>query len=177
MPRQFRVNWCYFSLHQINYRGGDDWKIWEQPLKGQRWEEERYAASLRAFWGAEAARQQGEAALQRFHRTLLRRVYEDDMTLAESETVLVAARDANLDLNRFRKSLGDLYCLERLAQNHTGAVGKGVFGTPTFIFAAAEPAYLKLARVLTREESLDFWEAFRTTVADRPYVLEIKRPH
>lgn len=177
MPGQLRINWCHFSLHQINYRGEDDWKIWEQPLTGQGWEKERYAASLRAFWGAEAARRQGEAALQRFHRALLRRAYEDGMALAESETLSVAASDAHLDAARFQEVLDDPSCLDRLAQDHTRAVSRGVFGTPTFVFPAAEPAYLKLARVPTPEESLNFWEAFRSTVADRPYVLEIKRPH
>ncbi len=132
---------------------------------------------MRAFWGAEAARRQGEEALQRFHRALLRRVYEDALSLTDSATLLVAATDASLNLARFQEALGDPSCLERLAKDHTRAVGRGVFGTPTFVFPDAEPAYLKLARVLTPEESLDFWEAFRSTVVDRPYVLEIKRPH
>jgi 2-hydroxychromene-2-carboxylate isomerase len=164
-------------LHQVNYRGGDNWKVWEQPLHGQDWEKERYATSLRAFWGAEAARRQGEEAFQRFHRALLRRVHKDTLALADSQTLLVAARDAGLDLTRFQVALGDPSCLERLAKDHTTAVGRGVFGTPTFVFPRAEPAYLKLTRLLTPEESLDFWQAFRGTVIDRPYVLEIKRPH
>ena len=90
---------------------------------------------------------------------------------------MVAARDASLDLTRFEEALGDPSCLERLAKDHTTAVGRRVFGTPTFVFPAAEPAYLKLTRLLTPAESLDFWQAFRGTVVDRPYVLEIKRPH
>jgi hypothetical protein len=177
LPGQLEINWCHFSLHQVNYRGGDDWKVWEQPLKGQDWKKERYATSLQAFWGAEAARQQGEEALRRFHRALLRRVYQDALALADPATLLVAARDASLDLTKFQDTLDDPLCLERLAKDHTRAVGKGIFGTPTFVFPTAEPAYLKLKRVLTPEESLDFWEVFHSTVADRSYVLEIKRPH
>jgi 2-hydroxychromene-2-carboxylate isomerase len=132
---------------------------------------------LLAFWGAEAARRQGEEALQRFHRALLRRVYQDALALADSETLFVAAGDAGLDLTAFQETFDDPSCLERVAKDHTRAVGRGVFGTPTFVFPNAEPVYLKLTRVLTPEESLDFWETFRSTAIDRPYVLEIKRPH
>jgi 2-hydroxychromene-2-carboxylate isomerase len=104
-------------------------------------------------------------------------VYQDDLALADSETLLVAAGDAGLDLARFQETLDDPSCLERLAKDHTRAIGRGVFGTPTFGFPNAEPVYLKLTRVLTPEESLGFWETFRSTAVDRPYVLEFKRPH
>ena len=169
-------NWRYFSLYQINHLERDTWKIWEQPLKSPDWENQPYAASLRYFWSAEAARRQGEEAFRRFHLTLVRTRHRDKQGLATLETILAAAQKTELDLMRFQEDLTDPSCLERLAEDHTVALSKGVFGTPTFVFPGAEPAYLKLGRVITPEESLDFWEAFRTMVVERPYVLEIKRP-
>ena len=176
LPGQVQANWRYFSLHQINYTERDTWKIWEQPLKGQEWKGERYAASLRYLWSAEAARQQGEQAFRRFHLALLREIHQYKKDLTDPETALTAARKAGLDLARFQEDIADPSCLERLARDYTTGVSKGVFGTPTFVFPAAEPAYLKLKQILTPKESLDFWEEFRSIVVDRPYVLEIKRP-
>jgi 2-hydroxychromene-2-carboxylate isomerase len=146
-------------------------------LENPDWRSERYAASLNAFWGAEAARRQGEAAFRQFHQALLRAKHQDGRDLAEPETLLAAAKAADLDLAGFQNALADPACLERLAQDHTRAVGRQVFGTPTLVFPDAEPVYLKLGRVLTPQEALEFWESFYSTAAGKPYVLEIKRPH
>ena len=175
---QVRANWRYFSLHQVNHPEKDTWKVWEQPLVDEGWQAQRYGPALRCFWGAEAARRQGDEAFRRFHLALLRARFEGNHDLADPNTVLEAARTAELDLARFEEDLADPSCLERLAADHTTAVSEhNVFGTPTFVFPGAKPAYLKLTRALTEEEALDFWEVFRSTVVDRPYVLEIKRPH
>lgn len=176
MPDQVRANWCYFSLHQVNHPEKHTWRVWEQPLQEQGWEDQKYATALRYFWGAEAARQQGEAAFRRFHQALLRALYQHSQDLPVPETILTAAQEAKLDLARFQKDLTDPLCLERLAEDHATAVSKSVFGTPTLVFSGAEPVYLKLKRILTLQESLDFWEVFHSTAVDRPYVIEIKRP-
>jgi hypothetical protein len=171
------INWRYFSLFQINHPDKDHWKVWDQPGKSPEWQAERYAPSLQAFWSAEAARRLGEEAFRRFHRTLLMTTHRHGRALHEPGTMLNAANEAGLDLPGFQESLSDKTCLERLARDHTAAEGLGVFGTPTLVFPGAEPVYLKLQRILAREESLDFWEVFRSTAVDRPYVLEFKRPH
>jgi predicted DsbA family dithiol-disulfide isomerase len=177
LPGQLEIEWRYFSLSQVNHPEGNTWKVWEQPSKDQEWQGQRYARSLRAFWAAEAARCQGSDAFHRFHRALLRATHLHGQPLADPATLHRAAQEAGLHMPDFVQALDDEACLERLAIDHAQAENLGVFGTPTLVFPGARPVYLKLERVLTLEESLDFWGAFRTTAADRPYVLEMKRPH
>jgi len=176
-PNQLTINWCYFSLYQVNHKGEATWKVWNQPLVDREWQERDYAPSLRSFWGAEAARRQGEEALSRFHRSLLRARHRHGRSLAEPGTVLSAAETAGLDMNRFREAFDDPACLGRLAADHTRAEGMNVFGTPTFVFPGADPGYLKLSQLPKPEEGLAFWDEFYRVIAGRPFVLEIKRPH
>lgn len=143
----------------------------------EAWQERDYAASLRAFWGAEAARRQGKESLNRFHLALLRARHRDHRSLTHAETLLQAAEAAELDMIQFRESLHDPRCLDRLASDHELAIGMGVFGTPTLAFANAEPAYLRLNRIPDPDEALEFWNGFHRMVAGMPYVQEIKRPH
>jgi len=177
LPDQLSINWRLFSLHQVNHKEKATWKIWNQPLLDGEWQENEYAPALRSFWGAEAARRQGEEAFARFHLALLRARHRDGHTLARPETVLSAAETADLDISQFRESLGDSTCLERLAADHTLAEGMDVFGTPTFVFLDAQPAYLRLSRIPDPEDSLRLWEQFHRVVVGMPFVLEIKRPH
>lgn len=177
MPDQLEVNWRYFSLYQVNHEGDSTWKIWQQPTTDHNWQERNYAPSLRAFWAAEAARRQGPEAFRRFHQALLRARHQQGQALARPETVLLTAKAAELDIKQFQASLGDPSCLDRLTMDHTRADEMDVFGTPTFVFPGAEPAYLKLGQLPELEEGLAFWEEFYRMVADRPFVQEIKRPH
>jgi protein-disulfide isomerase len=171
------VQWRFFSLYQVNHEGDDAWRIWDQPMMDPNWQERDYGPSLRCFWAAEAARRQGEGAFLRFHRALLQARHRNGLSLVTSKTLFAAAKTAGLDMKEFQESLGDPACLERLAEDHERAEGMDVFGTPTFVFPEAEPAYLKLRQLPETEEGLAFWEEFQRVVAGRPFVLEIKRPH
>ncbi len=133
--------------------------------------------ALRTFWAAEAARRQGKEAFRRFHLGLLRERHQRGQKLGEPEMLRAVAAQNGLDMAAFERALADPTCLDRLAKDHSRAEELDVFGAPTFVFPGADPAYLKLTRVLTLEESLGFWKDFYSTVAHRPYVLEIKRPH
>lgn len=161
----------------MNHEDKDTWKIWEQPLSGKEWREASYAMALRTFWAAEAASRQGREAFRHFHLAVLRERHLRGQNLGEPEMLRAVAERAGLDMDRFERDLADPGCLDRLAADHTRAEGMDVFGVPTFVFPGADPAYLKLARLLAREEALGFWQEFHSTVAHRPYVLEIKRPH
>lgn len=177
MPGRLDINWCYFSLYQVNHEEPTTWKIWQQPLTDPDWEAQNYAPSLRSFWAGEAARRQGEDAFRRFHLALLRARHHHGKSLAEPDTLLVAAQEAGLKLEQFQASLGDPSCLDRLAQDHTRAVEMGIFGTPTLAFPGSEPAYLKLNRIPRPDESEAFWQEFHQIVVGRSFVVEIKRPH
>ena len=52
----------------------------------------------------------------------------------------------------------------------------GVFGTPTFVFPGGQAAYMKMRPKAPDEDAVTVWNDFVTTVVDRPYIAEIKRP-
>lgn len=172
-PGALAVTWRYFSLHQINNRV-PGWEIWEQPVDGVR---DRYVEALRAFWAAEAARQQGDGAFWRYHRALLRAAHAENAELGDPAVLRSLAEQEGLDVARWQQDAADRSLLRRLQLDHTEAVEQfHVFGTPTFVFPDADPAYLKLTAIPAGDEAVRFWETFHTAVADMPYVLEIKRP-
>jgi hypothetical protein len=63
-----------------------------------------------------------------------------------------------------------------IANDHTEAVEvHGAFGTPTFIFANGQSAYLKTF-IPPTEESVDAFKHFLGLFESRPYIGEVKRP-
>ncbi len=166
---QLDLRWRYFSLEQVNQKHGPDWKLWEQP--------ETYPSRGRLAWkGAEAARQQGPQAFERFHLALLRLRHEESWELTRPETILEAARRAGLDLDRFQRDF-EQATLDGLARDHEEGVQRhGVFGTPTLVFENGRAAYLKLRPLPPESEYVAVWERLKDIIADRPYIEEIKRP-
>ncbi|MCL4394164.1 MAG: DsbA family protein [Chloroflexi bacterium] len=167
---ELQINWRYFSLEQVNSDQGPDWKLWEQPA------DYRSRGRL-AFHAAEAARRQGREAFDRFHMALLKARHEQAKKIFEMQTLLDTAREAGLDLPRFEADLANPALLEKLREDHTYAVEKyGVFGTPTLVLTDGRAAYLKMKPAAPYEESVAVWHDLHRTIAQRPYVEEVKRP-
>jgi predicted DsbA family dithiol-disulfide isomerase len=166
---KLNVNWRYFSLEQVNNKNGDDWKLWEQP--------ESYPSRARfSFKGAEAARKQGDDAFSRFHLALLAARHVDGKELTERQTIMDAAKSAELDMTQFERDF-DRATLDGVGRDHQAGVDTyGVFGTPTFVFDGGRAAYLRLRPLPPESEMMAVWEQLEKVMADRPYILEIKRP-
>ncbi|MBI2848708.1 MAG: thioredoxin domain-containing protein [Chloroflexi bacterium] len=164
------IRWRYFSLEQVNNQEGPHWKLWEQP-EGYR------SKGLLAFQAAEAARCQGPEAFQSMHFALLRARHERSQDLALETTIMGAAQEEGLDLERFRRDLRDRSLLKRLGEDHREAVEKhGIFGTPTLIFQNGLGAYLKMKPPPPPEEAVEVFESLYRIIAQRPYIIEVKRP-
>lgn len=166
---KLNVSWRYFSLEQVNNKFGPDWKLWEQP--------ESYPSRSRLCWkGAEAARKQGKEAFERFHLALLGARHVDGKELTERETIVDAAGKAQLDVDRFERDF-DSANLDAVGRDHEAGVSTyGVFGTPTLVFEGGRSAYLRLRPLPPESEMSAVWERLREVVAERPYILEVKRP-
>ena len=164
------INWRYFSLEQVNSQEGPDWKLWEQP--------EGYPSrGLRAFWAAEAARNQGEALFAAFHIDLLRARHEQRRKINDIDTLSEVGEGAHLDMTRFQEDLKDRRLLAKLAEDHAFAVEKlSVFGTPTLVFPEGRAVFLKMSNPPTPKECLPVFKELRQLVEQRDYVLEVKRP-
>ncbi len=164
------LNWRYFSLEQVNNKQESQWKIWEQP-------EDYPSRGLRAFWAAEAARCQGEAAFGSYHMALLKAKHEQGRDITDVDTLIELARDIGLETAQFQKDLNDNSLLLRLAKDHTFAVETlGIFGTPTLVFPRGKPVFLKLASPPPPSEGLAVFDEIRCISEQRQYIMEIKRP-
>ena len=165
--RPIDVRWRYFSLTQVNSKD-DGWTVWNAPASEK-------ARGRLAFAAAEAARRQG--SFDDLHMPLLDARHRDRLDLDDETVVERVAVDSGLDLERFRADLRDRDILDSLARDHCGAVAEhGVFGTPTFVFANGEAAYVRLGEPVQGDAAVQVFDRLLSVAAAEPRILEIKRP-
>ncbi|OQY48613.1 MAG: hypothetical protein B6242_01875 [Anaerolineaceae bacterium 4572_78] len=168
----------HFSLMQNRFSDGT-WQIWNQPQENENWQTEKYAFEIHLCRAIEAVRRQGHDNFDKFHVALFEARHNNPKRdLKNDEAIRRVAEKIGVDMAQFKADIHDSMILKQVGIDHLHAVEElGVFGTPTFVFTACEPMYLKLERRLSMKESLDFWDVFYQTVAKHPYVLEMKRPN
>jgi predicted DsbA family dithiol-disulfide isomerase len=166
--RQFDVRWRYFSLTQVNSKD-DGWTVWDAPAS------EAVRGRL-AFQAAEAARRQGR--FDALHLPLLHARHRDRLDLDDPGVVEGVARDAGLDLDRFRRDVEDPASLQALAREHEAAVVEhAVFGTPTFVFRDGTAAYVRITQGASEQAPVEVFDRLLSVAASEPRILEIKRPY
>src|SRR2546421_12396823 len=134
--RDMNVRWRYFSLTQVNSKN-DGWTVWNAPASEQ-------VKGRLAFQAAEAARRQG--LFLEVHSRLLNARHRDRLDIDDHRVVDEVVGGTGVDIGRFRADVMDPTILDPLARDHVQAVSElGVFGTPTFGFAAGAGAYLRPA--------------------------------
>jgi predicted DsbA family dithiol-disulfide isomerase len=167
---RIEVTWKFFPLEQVNAPEDADMPIWDLPP-------DRRSRGRDSFHAAAAARRQGGEAFERFHAALLTLKHEEGQDHGKRSTLDEAASRAGLDLRRFAADLEDRGLLAEIENDYVaGREGLGVFGTPTFVFANGQSAYLRILPSPPPEEAVAFWLDFVRDVRDRPYLHEIKRP-
>jgi predicted DsbA family dithiol-disulfide isomerase len=164
------VNWRYFSLEQVNSQQGPDWRVWEQP-------DDYPGKGLRAFWAAEAARRQGQAAFAHFHLALLRARHEERRDIADVNVLTEIAAGVGLQMAEFSRDLADRDLLVKLAEDHTFAAETlGVFGVPTLVFPDQQAVFVRVSPPPPPAECLSVFFEIHTLADRRRYVQEVKRP-
>ena len=170
MAAELIINWRFFSLEQVNSQQDPQWKIWEQPP-------DYSSRGLAAFRAAQAARNQGEAAVHAFSIALFKARHEERRDIADTSTLTEVAESVKLDMPRFQKDIESPDSLTGLAEDHTHAVeALGVFGTPTLVFPENQAVFLKMAPPPSAEESLSVFGEVRQVAEQRRNIQEIKRP-
>jgi len=158
--------WRFFSLSE-NHRTREG--------QGGRavWEEAR-ASGIPAFRGAIAARRQGDEAYDRFRLSLQKARHELGLKVDLAQTHRQAAQDAGLDLDRFDRDLGQVD-LHPLAQEHSEAVRRGVFGVPTLVWPNGRSYYVKITDVPPPDRAVALYDAIAGVHAFDE-IIEIKTP-
>lgn len=158
------LNWHPFAIQME-----DAAEYWQQP-----WETAN--SELRGFIAAEAARQQGPEAFLRFHAALERAVHEQLLELGDEATLIGAAQQAGLAVDRFQWAWHDP-ALARIAQHsHKQAVEcRAVFGTPTLVFANGHAFQLELTEIPPETGALATFRAIESLAVEHPYMSQLKR--
>ena len=171
----------HYSLHQGNHasntplpRGKPVWKLAEQ-LDADLDDNQRGARL--AFLASHAARQQGKGLYDRFVLELFRAKHAQKSALT-MDTMLEAARHAELDLDTFQRDLKDEPArLKELAVDLDAADEIAVFGTPTFVLESGATAYFRFRTVPEKlEEKVALWNLYTTVLGNDAGIETIKRP-
>ncbi len=88
------------------------------------------------------------------------------------------ARDADLDLVRFKEDMDKEETWQALGKDHMEAREKyDVFGVPTLIFENGEGVFVKLESLPeSKEERISLFGFISDMARKKPYLLELKRP-
>ncbi len=167
---KLRLVWKSFLLEQINSTRSPEWKVWEYESFKSR--------DLPPLEAAKCAALQGEAAFDAFHQRCFRAQHREGRPVAEKKVLLDVAREAGLDVKRFKSYLENGSQRLLVARDHEEAVEQwGVFGVPTLIYPTGEAVYLKLAPgEWENREDDGLFDQLMALFATRPYLLEVKKP-
>ena len=162
------VNWKSYSLEQQNSKEGPEWKAWEQ---GPEYE----SRGLLALKAGVAARKQGSELQWKFTLTLLSARHVDKADVREIETIEKAATEAGLDVEQLKADMDAPETIAAVAAEHEQAAEAGIFGTPTYVFEGAKPAFLKMFAP-PDDETMDVWEGVTRLSNSTVQFGELKRP-
>jgi predicted DsbA family dithiol-disulfide isomerase len=174
-----QIDWKYFSLEQINAPADSGWKIWEQDEdyadlsgRGQR------NRVLLAFWAAEAARQQGRDAGDRFRMALYHARHRDHRDYTNRAVVEEIAAESELDMERFRRDFADRSMVDALQRDHEEAIERyKAFGVPTICFDEHTCIFVRMMAVPDPADAVPAFHELRSQFTNprRAWLAEIKR--
>ena len=133
-------------------------------------------SELRGFIAAEAAKRQGKDFFYRFHDALESAVHEQFLELGDEATLIGAAQQTGLDLQRFRANWQDRQIVEAIQQSHNLAVDQwNIFGTPTIVFSNGRSLHLELKDIPSGADALELFQTLDTFAVGHPYIKQLTR--
>lgn len=132
-------------------------------------------SELRGFIAAEAARQQGAEAFQRFHAALEVAVHEQFRELGDQRTLLDVAQQVKLEVDGFQTAWRDPELVRKIHKRHQEAIRKfSVFGTPTLVFPNNRAYHVELTRVPPEANALETFHTIETLATKQPYLQQLR---
>lgn len=163
------VTWRAFVLDEVNRKDGET-RVWDMP-------EDQRGRSLLSLVAGKAALRQGRDHFDRFHLAVLEARHGGQrVRLDRAEPLVELAKQQGLDGDRLESDLSDPTLFSEVAADHEEAAAThGVFGTPTFVFANGQAAFVKTF-IPPDDEAAGAVEHLVGLFADRNYIGEVKRP-
>ena len=157
------ITWRAFAIQM-----DDPTEYWNQPWSTAN-------SELRGFISAEAARRQSSEAFLRFHDALEHAVHEQLLELGDESTLIGAAQQAGLDVDRFRADWHIPQMAQEIHNSHKHAVEKWkVFGTPTLVLDNKHSIHLELMEKPAEVDALETFQAFETLASRLPYSRQLR---
>lgn len=158
------IDWRPFAIQMENPN-----EYWEQP-----WESAN--SELRGFIAAEAARRQGSESFSRFHDALEQLVHEQLLELRDEVTLLGAAQQAGLNLDKFQTDWHDPQLAQDARRQHLEGLEKlHVSGTPSLVFPNGRSIHVELSEVPKAADSLELFRVIELLAIRLPYVNQFKQ--
>lgn len=158
------IHWRPFAIQMDNPN-----MYWEQPWPTAN-------SELRGFLAAEAARRQGIGAFDRFHDALEQAVHEQLLELGDETTLLGAAQQAGLDLDKFQNDWQDPQLAQDAQRQHLEGVEKlNVSGTPSLVFQNGRSLHIELREVPKAVDALELFRVIELLAIRLPYVNQFKQ--
>ncbi len=133
-------------------------------------------SELRGFIAAEAAKRQGSESFHCFHNALEQAVHEQLFELGEESTLIRAAQQAGLNVDRFRSDWHDPQLAQAAHRSHIqGSEKFNISGTPTLVFPNGGSFHLELSETPAEEDELEVFQALETLAIKRPYIKQLRR--
>ena len=137
------ITWRPFAIQM-----DDPNEYWNQPWSTAN-------SELRGFIAAEAAHRQSSEAFLRFHDALEHAVHEQLLELGDESTLIGAAQQAGLDVDRFRADWHIPQIALDIQNSHKQAFEQWkVFGTPTLVLHNRHFIHLELKKNLQKRMCL-----------------------
>ena len=99
------------------------------------------------------------------------------LNFREADEIEAVAKDAGLDLDRFRADDADPALLANIATDFESAAPKGVFGTPTFTFENGQTFFMRIKAPDDPAEAERIFDALYEVHVKSGAVDEVKHPH
>ena len=165
---ELEVEWRSFSLEQQNSKEGPEWKAWEQ---GPEYE----SRGLLALRAGVASRAYGADVNWKYTLALLKARHDDKADIREMSVILDVAESVGIGRDDFESKINDPEMLATVAREHEQAAEQEIFGTPTYVFEGAKPAFLKMFAP-PDENVMEAWNAISGIAAANIQFGELKRP-
>jgi hypothetical protein len=167
---ELQITWKAFLLEQVNSKRGLEWRAWTDP---------RFTS--RDIPPHEAAKSvlatHGQGAFERYHMALFRAYHVHKRDLSNLLELVAIAREVDIDTTVLMEDLRTRKYKDAVGADHEeGSEPWNMFGVPTILFEGKEPTFIKLAAgAWEGPDDMDLLESL-VNIANRPYVLELKKP-
>jgi predicted DsbA family dithiol-disulfide isomerase len=162
------VEWKTFSLENVN--------LPEDASADELWSSATERRGLIPAAAAKWVQTQSPETLAAFQRAMFDARHVDHEKIGQADVTAKILSAVGLDGDSIVKELTtDSKWLEAARADHDEAAELGIFGVPSFVFADAAPAFVRLLEITEGDRAVEIYQRVKSSALD-PLIHEFKRP-